>query len=85
MTTWAGGLSLGKRLGLAVLSGAVLGWLYAVASALLQNILIQADAQLLSLQTLMAQTAAPGIWRAFIFGLVAVITVLVAETRRLRA
>ena len=84
VTTWAGGLSLGKRLGLAVLSGAVLGWLYAVAGALLQNILILTDAPPLSVSILITQTAAPGIWRAFIFGLVAVITVLVAETRRLR-
>jgi hypothetical protein len=59
--------------------------LYAAASALVQNILTLADAQPLSVPTLIAQTAAPGIWRAFIFGLVAVITVLVAETRRLRA
>ncbi len=83
ITSWAGGLSLGKRLGLAVLSGAALGGLYAVASTLVQHILILREALPMSLPTLISQTAAPGIWRAFVFGLIAVITVLVVETRRL--
>ncbi len=85
VTTWAGGSSLGKRLGLAVLSGAILGWLYAVGSALVQNVLILADAPSLSFPVLITQTAASGLWKAFIFGLIATITVLVVETRRLRA
>jgi hypothetical protein len=82
---WAGGASLSRRLTLGALSGGVLGYLYAVCSGLLTSWLtIEAASGSLSLGTLLGRTAAPGFWRAFIFALLSVLTVLITETRRVR-
>ncbi len=83
-TRWAGGMSLGGRLGLAALTGALLGWLYAVSSALVLQVFQEGAPEPLSLQALLGGTAAAGFWQAFIFALLAVLALLIAETRRIR-
>jgi hypothetical protein len=85
VTAGAGGTSLGGRLGMTALSGALLGWLYAVSSALSKQVLAAGVSESLSLVTLLGRTAAPGFWQAFLFTLLALVAVLVAETRRVRA
>jgi hypothetical protein len=85
VTAGAGGTSLGGRLGMAALSGALLGWLYAVSSALSKQMLAAGVSESLSLLTLLGRTAAPGFWQAFLFSLLALVAVLVAETRRIPA
>jgi hypothetical protein len=85
VTGWAGGAPMARRLTQGALSGAVLGWLYAVSSGLLAwGPTPGATSSTFSLWTLLGQTAAPGFWRAFVFALLAALTVLVKETRRLR-
>jgi hypothetical protein len=85
MTRWAGGMSLGRRLGLAALTGALLGWFYAVTSALVNQVFAEGVSEALGWPALLGSTAAPGFWQAFIFASLALIAVLVAETRRVRA
>ncbi len=85
VTAGAGGASLGGRLGLAALSGALLGWLYAVSSALVRLNFAFSPSESLDLLALLGSTAAPGFWQAFLFSLLALIAVLVTETRRTRS
>jgi len=85
VTKWAGGMPLGSRLGTAALSGGLLGWLYAVSSALVKQLFSKGAPEPLSLQALLGSTAASGFWQAFLFALLAVLAALIAETRRIRA
>ncbi len=80
----AGGASLGQRLAQAGLGGGVLGWLYAVGHAWLKPLLMHPVQDPLPVAGLMAEAAGPGLWQAFIFALLSLVTALVLETRRLR-
>jgi hypothetical protein len=81
----AGGASLGQRLALAGLVGGVMGWMYAVGRAWLLPLLILPSQDPQPITHLIAETAGPGLWQAFIFALLALITALIVETRRLRS
>ncbi len=85
LTSGAGGASLGQRLALAGLGGGVMGWMYAVGHAWLLPLLMLPAQDLQPITHLIAETAAPGFWQAFIFALLALITALIVETRRLRS
>jgi hypothetical protein len=84
LTSGAGGATLARRLVQACLGGGIMGWLYAVGHAGLRPLLMLPTQDPLPIARLIAETAAPGFWQAFVFALLSLIAALAVETRRLR-
>jgi hypothetical protein len=84
VTAWAGGASLGARLGLAAAGNIALAALYAMGSAVAADRWMNHPVSPSPIGALISGSASEGLWLAFIFTMLAVVTVLVAETRRLR-
>jgi hypothetical protein len=73
----AGGASLGRRIILGTVSGALTGLLYALANTFLPPLYGAASLGVSSL-------ALRALWRVFLFAVIAVLGAVIAETRRLR-
>jgi GNAT superfamily N-acetyltransferase len=82
--SWAGGAILLKRILLGIICGALIGFLYAVSNTFLGNVLAQERSALLSFAQLVGKMGLAALWRAFLFVILAIIGVFIAETRPLK-
>ncbi len=84
VAAFAGGGSLSKRMKMGALSGALIGLLYAVSNTLLGSFLAQEGGELLVSIDLLGQIGLTALWRIFLFTILAIIGVFIAETRPLK-
>jgi hypothetical protein len=82
--SWARGAVLLKRILLGIICGALIGLLYAVSNTFLGNALAREGSALLSFAQLVGKTGLAALWRAFLFVILAIIGVFIAETRPLK-
>ncbi len=80
----AGGAFLSKRFLMGVGCGILIGVLYAVLSAVEGRFFIQGEAEMLTSIQLVGRIAVAGLWRAFLFAIMAVVGVFIIETRRVK-
>jgi hypothetical protein len=66
------------------LSGVLIGLLYAASNTLLDNFLAQEGGELLISPHLLDQIGLTALWRIFLFTILAIIGVFIAETRPLK-
>jgi hypothetical protein len=84
VAAFAGGASLSKRMKIGALSGILIGILYATSNTLLDNFLAQEGGGLFESQYLLSQIGLTALWRIFLFAILALIGVFIAETRPLK-
>jgi hypothetical protein len=84
VAAFAGGASLSKRMKMGALSGVVIGLLYAASNTLLGRYLAQEGGELLVSLKLLSQIGLTALWRIFLFTILAIIGVFIAETRPLK-
>jgi hypothetical protein len=84
VAAFAGGASLSKRMKMGALSGVLIGLLYAASNTLLDSFLAQKEGELLVSQHLLGQIGLTALWRIFLFTILAIIGVFIAETRPLK-
>jgi len=84
VAAFAGGASLSKRMKMGAVCGALTGLLYAASNTLLDNFLAQEGGELLASQHLLGQIGLTALWRIFLFTILAIIGVFIAETRPLK-
>jgi len=84
VAAFAGGASLSKRVKMGAVCGALIGLLYAASNTLLDNFLAQEGGELLASQHLLGQIGLTALWRTFLFTILAIIGVFIAETRPLK-
>lgn len=85
VAAFAGGASLSKRVKMGAVCGALIGLLYAASNTLLDNFLAQEGGELLLVsQHLLGQIGLTALWRIFLFTILAIIGVFIAETRPLK-
>jgi len=84
VAAFAGGASLSKRMKMGALSGVLIGLLYAASNTLLGSFLAQEGAELVVSQHLLGQIGLTALWRVFLFTILAIIGVFIAETRPLK-
>jgi GNAT superfamily N-acetyltransferase len=82
--SWARGAVLLKRILLGIICGALTGFLYGVSNTFLGNVLAREGSALLSFAQLMGKMGLAALWRAFLFVILAIIGVFIAETRRIK-
>jgi hypothetical protein len=78
---WAGGARLSRRLIIGVSCGALIGLFYSAASGLESAFVVQKAGEILSALQFLGRVALTALWRGFLFALVSVIGVFIAETR----
>ncbi|NIO48788.1 MAG: hypothetical protein GTN73_05030 [Candidatus Aminicenantes bacterium] len=84
VAAFAGGASLSRRMKMGVLCGALLGFLYAASNTLLDSFLAQEGGELFASLHLLGQIGLTALWRIFLFTILAIIGVFIAETRPLK-
>jgi len=84
VAAFGGGASLSRRTKMGALCGAMIGLLYAVSNTLLDSFLAQEGGELLVSQQLLGQIGLTALWRIFLFTILAIIGVFIAETRPLK-
>jgi hypothetical protein len=84
VAAFAGGASLSKRMKMGALSGVLIGLLYAASNTLLDSFLAQKGGELLVSQHLLGQIGLTALWRIFLFTILAILGVFIAETRPLK-
>jgi len=84
VAAFAGGASLSKRMKTGALSGFLIGLLYAASNTLLDRFLAQEGGELFASLHLLGQIGLTALWRIFLFTILAIIGVFIAETRPLK-
>ena len=82
---WAGGALLARRLIIGVGCGALIGLFYAALSSFEGALLVQKAGEMATAVQLMGRIALAALWRGFLFAIVSVIGVFIAETRPVKA
>jgi hypothetical protein len=81
---FGGGASLSKRTKMGALCGAMIGLLYASSNMLLDSFLTQEGGKFFLSMHLLGQIGLIALWRIFLFTILAIIGVFIAETRPLK-
>lgn len=81
---WAGGALLFRRLIAGVGCGALIGLFYAALSTFEAAVLVHKAGEMIGAAQLMGSIALAASWRGFLFAIVAIIGVFIAETRPVR-
>jgi hypothetical protein len=84
VTAWAGGTRLSKRILLSTSSGALLAIGYALVKTALSSYLFSQEDVLLPFFAYLGRAGLFSLWKIFLFSLLALVTSLFFETRRLR-
>jgi len=82
--SFAGGASLSKRMKMGASCGVLIGLLYAASNTLLDSFLAQEGGGMLVSQHILGQIGLTALWRIFLFTILAIIGVFIAETRPLK-
>ncbi|UCE22502.1 MAG: hypothetical protein JSV46_09915 [Candidatus Aminicenantes bacterium] len=80
-TAWAGGTALSKRIVMGILCGAVIGLLYALSKNLLGYFLMSVGGEGQPSLQILARNTPRALWIVFVFMILAVIGIFIAETR----
>lgn len=84
LSFWAGGVRLNKRIFLGAICGALIGFLYPGIDAALSILFAQGMNETLGSVQFLGKLALTGLWRAFLFTIVAVIAAFAVEARPLK-
>lgn len=83
-SSWAGGAALSRRMILGIICGALIAFIYAASNTFFGNLLAQEGGALLSFSQLIGRMGLAALWRIFLFVILAIIGVFIAETRRIK-
>lgn len=84
-SVWARGARLSNRFIMGLISGVVIAVFYAAMSELEGAFLVQEGSEALQVLPFLGEMAVKALWRAFLFSIVAIIGVFIAETRPVKS
>jgi len=85
VTAWAGGASIGKRISLGAVCGAIVGLLYPFSNTFFKMYLFPVENVSFHLNQFLSQAATIAFWMVFLFTFLAIIGTLIKETRPLKS